>query len=316
MANHDGANTNNTGTDTGANLTRDITLDVLMAFERKTRFIDLIRVDEIGEGAAAGSFIVEGKEDRDNGALTEYQAGTQVAVSNGTQDEIIVPLDRPQYESRRIDKWREAVARYDVKSMNVRQLGTRLANAIDRKISAAVEAASLSTGLVANGDGTVIVHTGLTSVAFANPYDISAIDPETIGNAFAQAIYAAVAVMLANDVDEEVYVATTPEFYSYLPQSSRVVNDDFTNGNGGYDTGEIKMVGGASVFHTNNLPKTAALVALAFTSEAAGLVRLWDVTIDMGDQIDYLNAKLINAYFSNGVKPLRPQCAVSIKAAV
>ena len=140
---YEGATTPNIGTDTGADLTRDITLDVLQAFERKTRFIDKIRIDTIPEGSAAGSFIIEGKEDRDDGALTEYQAGTQVSVSNGTQDEIIIPLDRPQYESRRIDKWKQAVARYDTVAMNVRQLGTRLANAIDRKIAAAVEAASL-----------------------------------------------------------------------------------------------------------------------------------------------------------------------------
>ena len=102
-----GDTTPNIGTDTSADLTRDITLDVLQAFERKTRFINLIRVDTIPNGAAAGSFIIEGKEDRDDGALTEYPAGTQVQVSNGTQDEIIIPLDRPQYESRRIDKWKE-----------------------------------------------------------------------------------------------------------------------------------------------------------------------------------------------------------------
>ena len=158
---YDGNTTPNIGTDSGADLTTDIQLDVLQAYERKTRFADLIRIDNIGEGAAAGSFIVEGKEDRDDGAITEYQAGTRVNVSNGTQDEIIVPLDRPQYESRRIDKWKQAVARYDTIAMNVRQLGTRLANAIDRKLSAGVYASSQATGLVANGDGTTILNAGI-----------------------------------------------------------------------------------------------------------------------------------------------------------
>jgi len=304
MANHDGANTSNVGTDTGADLTRDITLDILMAYERKVRFVDRLRVDSIPDGAAAGSFIIEGKEDRTDGALTEYGAGTQVAVSNGTQDEIIVPLDRPQYESRRVDKWREAVARYDVVGMNVRQLGTRLANAIDRKMAAAVELASLSTGLVANGDGTVV-----TSSDLAQPI----VDPEAFGKAFAQAIYAAVAAMQENDVDEEIYVACSPSVYSTLPQSFNAVNKDFTTDNGGYDTGLVKMIGGAEVFSTNNLPTTADLVALVFSSEAAGMAKLWDIQIDINPQPEYLNAKLINAYFSNGVKPLRPQCAASIK---
>jgi hypothetical protein len=93
------------------------------------------------------------------------------------------------------------------------------------------------------------------------------------------------------------------------------VSKDFTNDNGGYDTGIIKMVGGAEVFSTNNLPTTAALVGLAFTSEAAGVAKLWDVQIDIDKEPAFLNAKLISAYFSNGMAALRPQCAVSIKSA-
>jgi len=298
-----GNTTPNVGTDSGADLTRDITLDVLQAFERKVRFVDKLRIDTIPEGSAAGSFVIEGKEDIDDGNLTEYTAGTQVEVNNGTQDEIIVPLDRPQYESRRIDKWKQAIARYDTVAMNIRQLGTRLANAIDRKLSAGVYASSQATGLVANGDGTTILNAGIV---------LPMVDPEATGKAFAQAIYAAVAVMEENDVDEVVEVACSPTLYSSLPQALITVSSDYTNGNGGYDTGEIKMVGGASVFASNNIPVSTGLVALAFTSEAAGMAKLWDVTIDINEQPEFLNAKLINAYFSNGVKALRPQCAVAI----
>ena len=300
-------NTNpNVGTDSGTDLTRDITLDVLESFERKTRFMDLIRVDSIPEGSAAGSFVIEGKEDTSDGALVEYPAGSQVNVSNGTQDEIIISLDRPQYESRRIDKWKQAVARYDTVAMNVRQLGTRLANAIDRKIAAAVEASSLATGLVSNGNGTVIVNTAIVTPVT---------DPEATGKAFAQAIYAGIAAMRELDVEEEVFVACSPTIYSTLPQALITVSSDYTNGNGGYDIGEVKMVGGATVFVSNNIPATASLQGLMFTAEAAGMARLWDVTIDINEQPEFLNAKLINAYFSNGVAALRPQCAVSIKKA-
>ena len=301
-----GNTTPNVGTDTSNDLTRDITLDVLQAFERKVRFMDLIRVDTIPAGSAAGSFIIEGKEDATDGALAEYPAGTQVNVNNGTQDEIIIPLDRPQYESRRVDKWKETVARYDTVAMNIRQLGTRLANAIDRKVAAAIEASSLATGLVANGDGTVIVNAGIV---------IPMTDPEATGKAFAQAIYAGIAAMRENDVEEEAFVACSPTLYSALPQALITIDSDYTSGNGGYDIGEVKMVGGARVFTSNNIPATTNLEALMFTSEAAGMAKLWDVTIDINEQPEFLNAKLINAYFSNGVSALRPQCAISIKSA-
>jgi len=304
-----GASTPNIGTDTAANLTTDILLDVMQAFERKTRFKDLVRVDQLSGGASSGSFIVEGKEDITNGALAAYTAGNQVSVSNGTVDEINVPLDRPQYESRRIDKWDEAVARYDVSGMNVRQLGTRLANAVDRKIGAAIEASSLATGLVSNGNGTVVVNTALPGGLTAPT------TPDALGKEIIESVYAAVAAMKANDVDDEIYVAMSPTNFQYLPQSLTIVDRDYTDANGGLDIGEVKMVGGATVFTTNNMPTTAGLIALAFTDEAAGLVNLWDVQVDINPQPEFLNAKLINAYFSNGVKPLRPACAVSIKNA-
>lgn len=302
-----GASTPNVGTDTAGDLTTDILLDVVQAFDRKTRFKDLIRVDSLSGGAASGSFIIEGKEDTTDGALASYTAGTQVNVSNGTVDEINIALDRPQYESRRIDKWDEAIARYDVSGMNVRQLGARLANAVDRKVSAAIEASSLATGLVANGDGTVVVNTALPSGAAA------ATTAEGLGQEIIESIYAAVAAMKENDVYEDVYVAMSPTTFQYLPQALTIVSSEYTSMNGGLDIGDVKMVGGATVFTTNNMPTTAGLVALAFTSEAAGMVNLWDVQVDINTQPEFLNAKLINAYFSNGVAALRPQCAVSIK---
>ena len=73
------------------------------------------------------------------------------------------------------------------------------------------------------------------------------------------------------------------------------------------------MVGGATVFKSNNLPATAGLIAQMFTAEAAGMVKLWDVTTDINKQPEFLDARLINAYFSNGVGALRPQCSISIK---
>lgn len=302
-----GANTPNTGTDSAADLTRDITLDVLQSFYRQTRFVDVIRTDNIPEGNAAGSFIIEGKEDTADTGIAAYTAGAQVSVGNGTQDEIIIPLDRPQYESRRIDKWDEAVARYDVEGMNVRQLGTKLANAVDRKCSAAVEASSLATGLVGNGDGTVVVNTALPGGVAA------ATTAEGLGKELIESIYAAGAAMEVNDVNEPKFCAVSPLNFQYLPQALTIVSNDYTSANGGLDIGDVKMVGGVTVFKSNNLPATAGLIALVFTAEAAGLAKLWDVKIDINKQPQFLDAKLINAYFSNGVAALRPQCAVSIK---
>jgi hypothetical protein len=301
-----GASTPNVGTDTTNTLSRDVHVGVLEAFLRKTRFIDKLDTRSI-DGGTGAQFIIEGKEDAADAPTASYTAGTQVSISAGTQDEIVINLDRPQYVARRIDRFDEAVANYDVISMQYRQIGSKLANVVDRKAAAAIEAASLATGLVGNGDGTVVVNTALPGGVAAGT------TAEALGDAITESIYAAVAAIQESDDDNEVYVALSPTNFSYLPQASKAVNTDFTSGNGGFDTGEVKMVGGAMVFGSTNVPATAGLIALAWTEQAAGVVKLWDIVAKGKRQEDFLDAMLITAYFSNGMAPLRANSAVSIK---
>lgn len=301
-----GASTPNVGTDSTNTLSRDIHIDVLMSFQRRTGFMDKIYTQTIS-GGTGGQFTIEGKEDTGATGTATYSAGTQVNITAGTQDERVINLDRPTYVARRIDRFDEAVANYDVMAMQNRQIGSKLANVIDRKISAAIEAASLATGLVGNGNGTVVVNTALPGGAAA------ATTAEGLGNEIIESIYAAVAAIRASDDFGDVYVAVSPTNFQYLPQSLKIVDTSYTSGNGGLDSGTVAMVGGAKVFQTNNLPTTAGLIALAFTEQAAGMVKLWDVQTKISEQPDFLDAKLITAYFSNGVGSLRPNSSVSIK---
>ena len=258
-------------------------------------------------GGTGGQFTIEGKEDTSATGTATYSAGSQVNITAGTQDERVINLDRPTYVARRIDRFDEAVANYDVMAMQNRQIGSKLANVIDRKISAAIEAASLATGLVGNGNGTVVVNTALPGGAAA------ATTAEGLGNEIIESIYAAVAAIRASDDFGDVYVGISPTNFQYLPQSLKIVDNSYTSGNGGLDSGTVAMVGGAKVFQTNNLPATAGLIALAFTEQAAGMVKLWDVQTKISEQPDFLDAKLITAYFSNGCGALRANSAVSIK---
>lgn len=301
-----GSSTPNVGTDSTNTLSRDIHIDVVMSFQRRTGFMDKIYTQTI-TGGTGGQFTIEGKEDAVATGSAAYTAGSQVNITAGTQDERVINLDRPTYVARRIDRFDEAVANYDVMAMQNRQIGSKLANVIDRKISAAIEAASLATGLVGNGNGTVVVNTALPGGAAA------ATTAEGLGNEIIESIYAAVAAIRASDDYGDVYVAISPTHFQYLPQSLKIVNKDYTGGNGGLDSGTVAMVGGAQVFQTNNNPTTAGLIALAFTEQAAGMVKLWDVQTKITEQPDFLDAKLVTAYFSNGVGSLRPNSSVSIK---
>lgn len=301
-----GASTPSVGTTSAATLSRDVQVDTLLAYKRKTVFMDKIYTQTISGGTGA-QFIIEGKEDTDATNTATYSAGTQVNVTVGTQDQRVINLDRPTYVARRIDKFDEAVANYDVISMQLSQIGSKLANVIDRKISAAIEASSLATGLAGNGNGTVVVNTALPGGAAA------ATTPAGLGDEICESIFAAAAAVRAKDYDGELYVALNPTNFSYVVQSGKAVNADYTSGNGGFDSGMVMQVGGVNIIQTNNLPATAGLIGLVFGTEAAGMVKLWDVNTKITEQADFLDAKLITAYFSNGIAALRPDVAVSIK---
>ena len=301
-----GATVPETGTTSAATLTRDVYLDTLAAYNRSLIFAQYVYKQTI-TGGTGGQFIVEGKEDTTDGSIATYTSGAQVDVTNGTQDERIINVDRPVYVARRIDRFKEMTARYDVIKMQLNQIGANLAAKQDRKLSAAIEAASLATGRAGNGNGVVVVNTALPG-GVAQPAT-----PGGLGDEIIESVFAAVAAIRLNDDTSDVYVAINPVNYSYLVQSGRATNADYTNGNGGLDTGMVMRIGGATILQTNHLPTTAGLIGLAFSSQAVGMVELWDIDTKISEQEDFLGAKLITGSLCNGVGVLRPNCAVSIK---
>ncbi len=293
-----------TGTDTTNTLTRDIHVGVLEALKRPTVIFNTI-YQRSGTGGTGLRFVIEGKEDTDDTNVASYAtAGTQINVSNGTQDELTINFDRPQYVARRVDGWDEAVTNWGVMEMQGRQIESKMLNAIDRKAVAAIESATTATGLVGNGDGTVVVNTAIASGSTVADK----------GNALAEAIYAAAASIRDNDDFGELHCAVSPTNYSYLVQSDKAVNGDFTNGNGGFDSGSVYQVGGVTLIQTNNMPSTAGLEALVYGTQAAGAAILWDLKTKIVDDDDYLDAKRIQSYFSNGMASLRCQSAAAIKS--
>jgi len=298
----DGASTPNTGTDTSNTLSRDIHVGVLESFKRRPTVADMIDSRTVSGGTGA-QFTVEGKEDDVDTGVDNYVAGSKIKVSNGTQDELVINLDRPQYVARRIDDWDAAVANYDVMAMNQRQVGSKLLNVVDRKAVAAVKlSAAATTNLVNNGTNTVVSATAIASGA----------TPEARGDALAGAIYEASASIRENDDFGELYAIMTPSNYNLLVQSNKAVNADFTNGNGGFDSGTVYQIGGITMVQTNNFPADAGLECIVFGEQAAGIVKLWDIKTKVVDDPDYLSAKRLQAFFSNGMAPLRPQSACQI----
>ncbi len=281
-------------------LANKIYQETLFAFERSTVFLGLIYNVTIDHGKS-GQFIVGGKADGTRAG--DYTAGTQVDVSISPSSERTIVLGRPQYVAERLDQFEEKMAQFPVRSIITQNHGQDLAIQLDKAIAVKIEAASLATGVVGNGDGAVIT----------NAVIVSGTTTADKGVALMESIYGAGAHIRGNDYQGELYVAVDPSDYNLLVLSEILVNVDLTNGNGGLDTGRIGMVGNVKVVETNNLPATTGLRALVFGKEAVGVLTLVGMSTDQDKQTDFLGATLMTAFYMNGIDILRPAVAVSIK---
>ena len=299
-----GAGTIITNPGATVDLSRDIYIETLEAFTRRNVFLALVTGQTITEGKS-GQFIVGGKSDGSDAA--EYPRGTQVEVSDTEFEERTIVIERPQYIAKRIDQFEERVAHYEVRTPITNMMGESLAYNVDRKIADTVYAAATDTGLVGNPDSApiIVMPAGATTAMEK-------------GDALAEAIFEAKAALEENDDFGEAVATVSPQDYGYLVQAGQVVNADYTSGNGGYDTGTVKMVAGVRILPTNNNGGTtnpAGLKALVFTAQCAGVLTLIGLTTDQEAQIDFLGSTLMTAHYALGTGTLRPESAVAITQA-
>lgn len=296
------------GATTTNDLSRDIYIETLEAFNRRNVFMSLVMVQTITEGKA-GQFIIGGKTD---GSDTDtYARGTQIDVSDSELDERTIVIERPIYTAKRIDQFEERVAHYDVRGPITNMMGETLAYLVDQKVADTVFLASQGVApdnpLASNPgpNANIVIAAGSTT-------------PAEKGDDLAEAIFAAKATLEENDDYGEAVCVVSPIDYGYLVQSGHAVNADYTSGNGGYDSGIVKMVGGVTIVSSNNVKgsngagTTALLRGLVFTQQAAGVLELIGLRTNQEDQIDFLDSTLMTAYYAIGSGVLRPESAVAI----
>ena len=307
-----GANAILTGATTTNDLSRDIYIETLEAFNRRNVFMALVTTQTIQSGKA-GQFIIGGKTD---GSDTDtYARGTQIDITDTELDERTIVLERPVYTAKRIDQFEERVAHYDVRGPITNMMGETLAYKVDTKIAdtlfLASQGAAPDNPLASNPgpNANIVIPAGATT-------------PMEKGDALAEAIFDAKAVLEENDDYGEAVAVVSPQDYGYLVQSGQAVNADYTSGNGGYDSGTVMQVAGIRIVSSNNLKgsmggtTTAALKALIFTQEAAGVLELIGLRTNQEDQIDFLDSTLMTAYYAIGTGVLRPESAVAVMQGV
>jgi len=313
-----GAATIITGTDSSSDLSRDIYIETLEAFNRTLIGLNNVRRQSISTGKA-GQFIIGGKTSEATTA-TVYARGTQIAVVDADFDERTILLTRPIYEARRLDAFEEKVAHYDTRSVITNQMGESLGNKVDRQVFDTILSSALDIDITGNTASSALVSNPDAGTVAAITYTGTA---TAKGDLLVGAIFEAAAHLRENDVTEAPVCVLSPMDYSYLVQSSVAVNADYTSGNGGQDSGSVMQIAGVKILQSNNLKGNTGgvggaaedLLGLVFTPEAAGVLEFIGMTTNQEKQIDFLDSTLMTAYYANGMGVLRPECAVAILSA-
>ena len=113
-----------------------------------------------------------------------------------------------------------------------------------------------------------------------------------------------------------------------MNSSSKLVNADYTSGNGGVDSGRVLRVAGMEIVMTNNLPNATVdsgpaayqglfntTVALVMNRMAVGTVKLLDLALESAYDIRRQGTLMVGKY-ACGHGILRPECAVEIRSGV
>lgn len=282
-------------------LFKELYVETLEAYTRSNIGEGLISVMSIPSGKA-GEFIVG--EYADGTDHTTHVSGSQISVTDQAFDKRLINIDDLEYVAKRIDSFEEMMAHYPSRTVVTNYMGETMAKFVDRKIFTTVEGAATATGLVSNPVASNVVNAAIASGATS----------AAKGNAIAESIIEAQAALEVVDNMNPAVCVLDPINYSYLLQSDRMVSKDFTDGNGGLDTGKVGMVGGVAIYKSNNLPTTANLEGLVFTKEAAGMLKLQDLKSEVNYQPDFF-ADLLSVRLGVGYGTLRPECAVTIKSA-
>lgn len=248
--------------------------------------------------------IVTGQDS--DGDTTTHTPGTDVAAKVLKVDERTITITDRIYFSHFVDKLDLKLAQYDIRSELAKQSAEALATKIDKEIFLNVAKAVVTAGVADQKTGTSVTVTGYAAATNA----------EAKGDLMVEGLFEINSQFNAKDVPMEGRVlVTTPAVYAQIVQSQKAVNRDFTNGNGGIDSGTVLNIAGTPIMWSNHLPigdatydPTSKLLGLFFQKDCVGVVKAMDITAE-ANYIPEKLGDLLTAYYALGMDVLRPVSA-------
>ena len=274
--------------------------EVIKAFDRNNIGLSLVTTRSLSGGKSA-QFIVTG-QDADTDSTT-HTPGADVVAKVMKVDERVISITDRIYFSHFVDDLDLKLAQYDIRSELAKQAAEALSTKIDKQIFVTMGSAILTAGVADQQAASQDL-----SVDYANA------TVETAGNAIVASIFELNADFNAKDVpmDGRVFVTGPAEYYKIV-QSTNAVNNDYTNGNGGIDSGTVMKIAGTPIIWTNNLPATIAVTGGTATPLGGFLVRKGVMGVvkamDVQSESNYIPEKLgslLTSYYALGMGVLNP----------
>ena len=285
--------------------------EVIKHFDEMNLALGLVKRRSITGGKSA-QFMLTGKADEAN--ISTHTAGEDVVPVALAANERIISIGGREVYAQFIDDLEDLIAQFEVRGEMAKQAGEVLATKIDKQVFLGIYDLLADAGLAGQPTAGQIINTALTGTT-----------AEAHGDAMVSSIYAASTALNSKNVPMMGrVVVTNPAMYNNVILSQKAVNGDWTNGNGGIDTGRVFQIGGMPLMWTNHLPAVTTeagygtvatnLEAMVFVPEVYGVVTAMDIQAE-ANYIPEKLGDLLVAYYALGHGPLNPTGLVTIHSA-
>ena len=296
--------------------------ETITAFERSSVTEGQEMVRSISSGKSA-TFPVMGRT-----TAAYHTPGAEINGTDVNHNEVVITINDLLVSSAFLSNIEEAKNHWDVRSSYSTEIGRALAFQKDKHVLQTIGQAAQGSANFTGGDGgTVLTNTSIASATAS-----------TAANAMIDSLFDAASALDSHYVPKEGRVAFIRlEEYYKLANGTNAVNVDFTQGNGGIDSGKVISIAGITLIPTPHFvasnvnsgvdqgsatqggsnPQAVDLsnyVCLVSHPSAVGTVKLMDLAVESEYQIQRQGTLMV-AKYAMGHGALRVESAVGIKEA-
>ena len=296
--------------------------ETITAFEQSSVTEGQEMVRSISSGKSA-TFPVMGRT-----SAAYHTPGAEITGTDVNHNEKVITINDLLVSSAFLSNIEEAKNHWDVRSSYSTEIGRALAFQKDKHVLQTIGQASLASANATGLDGgTTLTNTSIASATAS-----------TAANAMIDELFNAASALDSHYVPKEGRVAFIRlEEYYKLANGTNAVNVDFTQGNGGIDSGKVMSIAGIKLIPTPHFvasnvnsgvdqgsatqggsnPQAVNLsnyVCLVSHPSAVGTVKLMDLAVESDYDIRRQGTLMV-AKYAMGHGVLRPESAVGIKEA-